>query len=91
MESVVTHTLFVGSSNETGELHLDRIAKILSRRHDGFTVIGATGYWKNEREESAVIVLSAAHSTVRETIQELKEELEQQAVGMLFSGSMKFA
>lgn len=90
MQNALTHTLFVGSSNVTGKLHLDRIAKILSRRHDGFTVIGSVGYWKGEQEESAVIILSAPRSLVTETIRDLKEELEQQAVGLLFTGTMEF-
>lgn len=86
-----TFTIYVGSNNETHELELDRINKILALRHQGYTLYTATGHWLGTEEATAVIVIHDDPATVLETIEQLKTHLHQDAIGYQLAPVMQFA
>jgi hypothetical protein len=77
-----TIMLFVGADNETGELDQPRIAKIVAKRHDGFTMTQARGYWRGMAEDSVMILISGPRDDIMETARTLKSELRQDAIGI---------
>jgi hypothetical protein len=77
-----TDALFIGADNLTGEIDLDRIAKIMSAHVAGFTLVPALGYWHGEAEPSAEIIVSAEPGEIAAAVADLKAELDQDAVGI---------
>lgn len=75
-----TYRLFVGSNNQTKEVERSRLEAILSFYFSGFTIENATGYWKGEKERSAVVTLTDPENKVEQVIHELKAELQQEAI-----------
>jgi hypothetical protein len=75
-----TFELFIGANNKTK--HVDRaiIESLLSKRHEGFTIQPAIGYWHGVREESVTIIISDDQTVIVETIKKLKYELHQDAI-----------
>jgi hypothetical protein len=88
---MATVTIYVGSNNDTGELELEKIEKILNSRHDGYTLYRATGYWHGDREDSAVITVADSWASIRESITDLKAELNQQAIAYHYAPDLQFA
>lgn len=86
-----TYQLYIGANNATGVLERDKIETIVSRRHSGFTLYEATGYWMGRSEHSAVVIITDEQTPVNETIQELKRELNQEAVAWQALPLMHFA
>lgn len=86
-----TFTIYVGSNNDTKELELDRINAISAREHDGFTLYTATGHWLGTEEATAVLIIHDDPAKVQATIQALKTELHQDAIGYQRSPLMQFA
>jgi len=85
-----TYTLYIGSDNATTELELTKIERILSRRHKGFTIAQATGYWLGKRERTAVVTLHDEPAKVMATIEDLKTELHQDAIAYQMAPSLQF-
>ena len=59
------------------------IKEIVSRQYDGFTLTGATGYWKNTREKSLIIeVVTEGNElpTIRAIAERIKSLNNQEAV-----------
>ena len=86
-----TYMLFVGSDNDTGELDMPRIEKIMGKRHAGFTTWRASGHWQGGAEDTAVILVNDAPGAVAETIAALKSELRQDAIGVQAMPAMSYA
>lgn len=86
-----TFTLYIGSNNATGLLELDRINAMLAPRHQGYTIYTATGHWLGTEEDTAVIIIHDEPAKVHATIDALKTELEQDAIGWQQSPVMQFA
>lgn len=85
-----TYTIYVGSNNETKQLELDQIRSIASKRHDGFTLYTATGYWLGSQEETAVLVIHDDPIKINMTITDLKLDLDQDAIGYQVAPTMHF-
>nr|DAP00641.1 MAG TPA: hypothetical protein [Caudoviricetes sp.] len=78
---LITIKAFIGSNNETKELEIDKIASTLSKNHEAFTLqYPVIGYWRGEAEQTAVLYLSDERSKVLNTLNELKEVLDQEAI-----------
>ena len=76
----ITIKAFIGSNNKTKELEVDKIISTVNANHEAFTLdYPVVGYWRGEAEETAVLYLSDEHSKVRNTLNELKEVLDQEA------------
>ena len=89
---MASYNLYVGADNVTGEIDLDRIASIVSKRHAGFTLLPASGYWQGQPEPSCVVVISGASTyDVIETIADLRVELKQDAIGYQEVAALQFA
>ena len=86
-----TYTIYVGSNNATKQLELDKINKICSDNHDGFTLYTATGHWLGSEEATAVVVIHDDPAKIHETIDKLKTELYQDAIGYQISPTLQFA
>jgi hypothetical protein len=86
-----TATLYVGADNETGEIDLDRLSKIVGKRHEGFTIVPASGYWQGSPEPSALVIISGDGLDVLPTVKDIKSELDQESVGIAWSDPIYFA
>jgi hypothetical protein len=77
-----TTALYIGADNETGSIDLSRIESIISKTHEGFTVIPSIGSWHGMNEPSAVVILSDTSESIAATVATLKCELHQDAIGV---------
>lgn len=84
-------TIYVGSNNKTHQLELAKIQRILSKRHEGFTISQAIGFWRGEREKTAVVSLASGRLAALATISDLKTELDQESVAYQVAPKMVFA
>lgn len=77
----ITIKAYIGSNNNTKELEIDNIISVVNKNHEGFTLqYPVIGYWKGEAEETAVLYLSDEREKVMNTLSELKEVLNQEAI-----------
>lgn len=77
----ITIKAFIGSNNKTKELEVDKIISTVNANHEAFTLdYPVIGYWRGEAEETAVLYLSDERSKVMNTLGELKEVLDQEAI-----------
>jgi hypothetical protein len=85
-----TVALYVGADNQTGVLDLPRLENIVSKRHEGFTVISGKGYWMGKDEDTAMVIINDDRDAITETAHTLKTELMQDAIGMQVMPDMEF-
>lgn len=65
----------------TKKLEVDKIISIVNANHEAFTLdYPVVGYWRGEAEETAVLYLSDERQKVMNTLSELKEVLDQEAI-----------
>ena len=77
----ITIKAFIGSDNKTKKLEVDKIISIVNTNHKAFTLdYPVIGYWRGEAEETAVLYLSDERQKVMNTLNELKEVLDQEAI-----------
>ena len=77
----ITIKAYIGSNNKTKQLEVDKIISIVNKNHNGFTLdYPVTGYWKGEAEETAILYLSDDKQKVLNTLNKLKEVLNQEAI-----------
>lgn len=77
----ITIKAFIGSDNRTKKLEVDKIISIVNANHEAFTLdYPVIGYWRGEAEETAVLYLSDERQKVMNTLNELKEVLDQEAI-----------
>lgn len=86
-----TFTIYIGSNNATKELELDRINRMLDARHQGYTLYTATGHWLGTEEATAVVIIHDEPAKIYATIDALKTELDQDAIGYQVAPVMQFA
>jgi hypothetical protein len=86
-----TVTIYIGSNNDSKQLELDKICKIANKRHAGFTLYTATGYWLGSEEATAVLIIHDAWSKIIRTISDLKLDLDQDAIGYQEAPTLQFA
>ena len=78
---LITIKAFIGSNNKTKKLDTDKIISIVNAKHEAFTLqYPVIGYWRGEAEQTAVLYLSDERSKVLNTLNELKEALNQEAI-----------
>lgn len=78
---LITIKAFIGSSNKTKKLEVDKIVSTVNANHEAFTLdYPVIGYWRSEAEETAVLYLSDEQQKVMNTLNELKEVLDQEAI-----------
>lgn len=88
---IMSAMLFVGADNSTGIVDRDRIAAIVAKSEPGFTAWQANGFWQGASEDSEVILISDTRDAINATAETLREELHQDAVGIVYSAPMTFA
>lgn len=77
----ITIKAFIGSNNKTKKLEVDKIVSTVNANHEAFTLdYPVIGYWRGEAEETAVLYLSDERSKVINTLNRLKEVLNQEAI-----------
>lgn len=77
----ITIKAFIGSDNKTKKLEVDKIISIVNANHEAFTLdYPVIGYWRSEAEQTAVLYLSDERQKVMNTLSELKEVLDQEAI-----------
>lgn len=86
-----TFQLYVGANNTTKRLELAKIRRIVSARHNGFTVYPVQGYWHGEKEETAIVIINDNTNRIKQTIEILKGALQQEAIGYQVVPNMQFA
>lgn len=74
--------LFIGSNNATHKLETSKACDIISKYHDGFTATEVVGYWMGARERTLRVEIATEQEEERliDLCEELRDELEQQAV-----------
>lgn len=78
---LITIKAFIGSNNKTKKLEVDKIISTVNANHEAFTLdYPGIGYWRGEAEETAVLYLSDERQKVMNTLNELKEVLDQEAI-----------
>jgi len=76
---------FIGSNNKTKELEASKAVKIASKYYDGLNASEMIGYWKGVAEKSLLISTFqdvANDDQIKALCQELKTELQQEAIGV---------
>lgn len=86
--------LFIGANNETGEVEVDKLVKLLDDTFSGYTVYETVGRWEGKNENSVIVEIEDERteydSMVEHMIGRLKLELNQQAIGYQRLPSIKF-
>jgi len=62
----------------------------VGKRHEGFTLQEAIGYWQGRAERSAIVTIDGEHKAIMVTVRELKKELGQDAIGLQPVAAMQF-
>jgi hypothetical protein len=86
-----TFELFIGSNNNTGRLERSKLEKVLAKRHDGFTIYAARGYWRGSAENTAGVLVHDEPKRIMDTIAELKDALQQEAIAFHEVPALSFA
>ena len=71
--------IYVGSNNTTKELEITKIHEVCGWYLEGFTIIQAQGYWKGEKENSAIIEYYGDRNN-EDLFSALKGELSQESL-----------
>lgn len=84
----MTTMIFVGGNNEkNGEFTKEderKLARVLLRYINGFTVLPHIGAWKGGQEQGRTIIVEGVkQKTLRPMVKELKDKLKQEAIGVL--------
>lgn len=82
--------VYVGANNKTGKLETNIVERVCNKRHQGYTIQPATGYWNGKREKSAVIIIEDTKDRVLSTVRDLKKQLNQEAVAYQEVNKLEF-
>jgi len=88
---MASFNLFIGSNNKTKKLEVDKIEKVLNKRHSGYTLEYCIGYWKGAKEKSVKVSVSDDGELVMQSIKELKRELQQESIAYQEAPELSFA
>ncbi len=77
--------IYIGSDNHSRRIYKDYLGRVTKwadkNLPDGYTLIRGRGCYKGMSEDSVLInVLSASDISLRDSLQKLKAELEQEAI-----------
>jgi len=85
------YKIYIGSNNQTHKLEKTKAIAIASKSFEGFTVQNASGYWQGLAENTLTIEIETDDKARVITLAtELREALNQQAIGLASIGSMVF-
>jgi len=87
----MTYQLYIGANNVTKEVETDKIEAILNSHYEGYTLLPSVGYWLGKKENSVVVTLVSDQATLKTVLKELKEELQQDAIGWQQVNNLNFA
>lgn len=88
---MVNYKLFIGSNNRSGKLEINKISNIITKYFDGFTQQLVTGSWKGVKEKTLIVMITTnSSSKITKLIEDLKTELEQEAIGLQTEKPIKF-
>jgi hypothetical protein len=87
----MTYRYYIGSNNRTGRLEEKRALSLITKQFEGFTAYKGLGYWQGKPENTLIIEIETDDKNKVLTLAKtLKNELEQQAIGLLKVGKMSF-
>lgn len=79
---LTTIKAYIGSNNHTKEVEIDKIIAVASKYHTEFTLQrNVIGYWKGQPEHTVILLISDDYQKIMYTLGELKEVLQQEAIG----------
>lgn len=85
------YRFYIGSNNLTGEIETNKIRAIFDANVAGYTYIPALGVWNGTGENSAIIEVSGlTENKVLRICRTLKDELQQQAIGLQLAPLLRF-
>ena len=88
------YTLYIGANNETKEVEIDKAIDIIGNEFDGFTFWNANGFWKGSQEKTLIVQIETDETdetgTLIALIKNLKEELNQDCIGLTKGNKMDF-
>ena len=90
MTNYKNYRLYIGSNNDTKQLESEKIKTIVGKRHNGFSYFEGIGSWMGNKEQSCIVEISDNPKTIHETMEILKRELNQDAIGYIELPSLKF-
>ena len=88
---MATFNLFIGSNNKTKRLEVDKIERIMNKRHKGYTVEYCFGYWQGKKEKSAKVLVTDDGDLIMQSVKELKRELQQDSIAYQEAPELSFA
>ena len=74
---------YIGSNNQTKKLELTKALSILSSHYEGMSVSELVGYWKGEKENTALVSIvcdTVDYTHVKGVCAELNTALDQDAI-----------
>lgn len=83
-------TLYIGANNETGKLERKKITSTLSNWFDGFTMQEGVGFYRGTPEKMCTVYIFADEERIMSCVEELKEVLKQESIGVQKSQPLKF-
>ena len=88
------YTLYIGANNETKEVEIDKAIETIANYYDGFTFWNANGFWKGSQEKTLIVQIETDETdetgTLIALIKNLKEELNQDCIGLTKGNKMDF-
>jgi hypothetical protein len=86
----MTYKLYIGANNDTKEVETALVERVLNKRHQGYTITPAVGYWLGQREPSIEVLIEDEQTKIMESIAELKDVLKQDAIGFQKVARLQF-
>ena len=83
---MMEYKFYIGSNNKTKRLERFKIQQIFNKRFMSFSMYEQIGFWKEQKEKSAVVSILLKNkikkSDRNDLIEELKGELKQDSIGL---------
>jgi hypothetical protein len=80
-----TYRLYIGANNTTGTVEREKAMAIVSAYYEAFSLFDGVGYWRGEEEKNLIIEIATEDKAgvIEMLCRELKQALNQQAIGLL--------
>lgn len=77
-----TINIYIGSNPKAEYVDTSVIESVVNQyRFSGYTIVPCTGHWHGTKEESVILIICGDYEKIMMLIDELLEELEQDAIG----------
>lgn len=87
---MATVKMYIGSNNATHVVEIAKVKRILNKHHQGWTMQNALGSWLGTEEDSVTVLVSDDFSKIKNTIEELKTQLKQDAIAYQVESELEF-